>query len=239
MLAEGEKAPLFLIRSAWAGSQRYGAAVWSGDIMSTFSSLRTQVKAGLNMAMSGIPWWTADIGGFRGGDPTDPNFRQLIVRWFQYGAFCPIFRIHGHRMPAPDDFHGAANEVWSFGETAYGIIKEYMLVRERLRPYIMEQMGLTSKTGVPIMRPLFIDFSPDPVSYDVEDEYLFGSDLLVAPILDADITERAVYLPAGVVWRNAWTDQTHEGGKWVSVKAPLETIPLFLRGDANLPIRSS
>ena len=239
MVAEGEKAPLFLIRSAWAGSQRYGAAVWSGDIPSTFSSLRIQVKAGLNMAMSGIPWWTTDIGGFRGGDPTDPNFQQLIVRWFQYGAFCPIFRIHGHRMPAPDDFHGAANEVWSFGETAYGILKEYMLLRERLRPYVQEQMALTSKTGVPAMRPLFVDFPSDPISYDVEDEYLFGSDLLVAPILDADKIERAVYLPAGVVWRNVWTDQTHEGGKWISVKAPLETIPLFLRGDAHLPIRSS
>ena len=239
MKSEGEKVPLFLIRSAWAGSQRFGAAVWSGDIMSTFPALRAQVKAGLNMAMSGIPWWTTDIGGFRGGDLTDPYFQQLIVRWFQYGAFCPIFRLHGHRLPVIDDLHGAANEVWSFGEPAYRIIKEYMMLRERLRPYIMEQMALTSKTGVPFMRPLFIDFSVDPASYDVDDEYLFGSDLLVAPILEADKSERAVYLPAGAVWQNAWIDQIYQGGQWISMEAPLETIPLFLRGEATLPIRTS
>ena len=167
MLAEGEKTPLFLCRSAWAGSQRYGAAVWSGDIMSTFSALRAQVNAGLNMGMSGIPWWTSDIGGFRGGDPASPYFQQLIVRWFQFGAFCPIFRLHGHRLPNKNDFNGAANEVWSFGEPAYQIIKKYMLLRERLRPYIMEQMAIASKTGIPPMRPLFVDFPSDPVCYQV------------------------------------------------------------------------
>jgi alpha-D-xyloside xylohydrolase len=239
MISEGEKAPLFLCRSAWAGSQRYGAAVWSGDIMSTFSALRAQVKAGLNMAMSGIPWWTTDIGGFRGGDITDPYFQQLIVRWFQFGAFCPIFRLHGDRLPKPSDFQGAPNEVWSFGEPAYHIIKEYMMLRERLRPYIMKQMALTSKTGVPPMRPLFVDFPSDITCYEVDDEYLFGSDLLVAPILDADMSERSVYLPTNVVWRNAWTDQTYAGGQWITMEAPLEHIPLFLRGDASLPIRTS
>jgi alpha-D-xyloside xylohydrolase len=238
MMAEGEKTLLFLCRSAWAGSQRYGAAVWSGDIMSTFSALRAQVKAGLNMAMSGIPWWTTDIGGFRGGDPTDPGFQQLIVRWFQFGTFCPIFRLHGHRKPNADDFHGAANEVWSFGGPAYRILREYMMLRERLRPYIMEQMALASKTGIPPMRPLFVDFPSDPVCYEVEDEYLFGSDLLVAPVLDADMSERTVYLPASGVWRNAWTDQMYAGGQWITVEAPLERIPLFLRGDASLPIRT-
>jgi alpha-D-xyloside xylohydrolase len=237
MISEGEKAPLFLIRSAWAGSQHFGAAVWSGDINSTFPTLRTQVKAGLNMAMSGIPWWTTDIGGFRGGNPTDPYFQQLIVRWFQYGAFCPIFRLHGHRLPQTDDFHGAANEVWSFGESAYHIIREYMMLRERLRPYIMEQMALVSKTGIPLMRPLFIDFPSDPVCYEVDDEYLFGSDILVAPILDADVNKRELYLPAGSSWRDAWTGQVYQGGRRITVEAPLERIPLFLRGDANLPIQ--
>lgn len=237
MLAEGEKTPLFLCRSAWAGSQRYAAAVWSGDIMSTFSVLRAQVKAGLNMGLSGIPWWTSDIGGFRGGDPSSPDFRQLIVRWFQFGAFCPIFRLHGHRLPNTDDFNGAANEAWSFSESAYQIIKKYMLLRERLRPYIMEQMTLVSETGIPLMRPLFVDFSSDPVCYQVEDEYLFGSDLLVAPVLDADTLMRNVYLPAASTWRDAWTDQVYTGGQWISVEAPLDRIPLFLHADAALPIK--
>jgi alpha-D-xyloside xylohydrolase len=239
MLAEGEKAPLFLCRSAWAGSQRFGAAAWSGDILSTFSALRAQVKAGLNMGLSGIPWWTTDIGGFRGGDPTSPYFQELMIRWFQFGAFCPIFRLHGHRLPNIDDFNGAANEVWSFGEPAYQIIKKYMLLRERLRPYIMKQMSIASKTGIPPMRPLFVDFPSDPVCYQVEDEFLFGSDLLVAPVLEADINMRNVYLPANSIWKDAWTDQVHPGGQWISVEAPLERIPLFLRGDSSLPIREA
>jgi alpha-D-xyloside xylohydrolase len=239
MRSEGEETPLFLCRSAWAGSQRFGAAVWSGDIMSTFSSLRAQVKAGLNMGISGIPWWTADIGGFRGGDPTLPSFQQLIIRWFQFGTFCPIFRLHGHRLPNTDDFNGAANEVWSFGEPAYQIIKKYMLLRERIRPYLMEQMAISTKTGLPPMRPLFIDFSSDPSCYQLEDEYLFGSDLLVAPVLEADTGMRKVYLPAGTTWRDAWTDQVHKGGQWLSVDAPLERIPLFLRGESTLPIKEA
>jgi len=237
MQAEGEQDFLFLCRSGWAGSQRFGAAIWSGDIPSTFPSLRAQVKAGLNMAMSGIPWWTTDIGGFRGGDPTSPDFQQLIVRWFQFGAFCPIFRLHGHRLPNTDDFNGAANEVWSFGEPAYQIIKKYMLLRERIRPYIMEQMAIATETGLPPMRPLFIDYPCDSVCYQIDDEYLFGSDLLVAPVLDADVKTRNVYLPADTTWRDAWTDQVYDGGQWLSVEAPLERIPLFLRGDSNLPIR--
>ena len=239
VLAEGEKMPLFLCRSAWAGSQRYGAAVWSGDIMSTFSALRAQVKSGLNMGLSGIPWWTTDIGGFRGGNPTSSYFQQLIVRWFQFGVFCPIFRLHGHRLPNTDDFNGAANEVWSFGEPAYQIIQKYMLLRERLRPYIMKQMSIASKTGIPPMRPLFVDFPSDLICYQVEDEYLFGSDLLVAPVLDADVKMRNVYLPANSTWKDAWTDQVYTGGQWLSVEAPLDRIPVFLRGDASLSIRES
>ncbi len=237
MLAEGEKTPLFLCRSAWAGSQRYGAAVWSGDVMSTFSTLRAQIKAGLNIGISGIPWWTADIGGFRGGDPTSPYFQQLIIRWFQFGAFCPIFRLHGHRMPNKDDFNGAPNEVWSFGALAYEIIQKYMALRERLRPYIMEQMAKTSKTGISPMHPLFVDFPSDPVCYQIDDEYMFGADLLVAPVLDADISMREVYLPANSTWKDAWTDQVFEGGQWLSVEAPLDRIPLFLNGETKLPIR--
>jgi alpha-D-xyloside xylohydrolase len=238
MKEAGEKEPFFLCRSAWAGSQRYGAAVWSGDIYSTFESLRAQVRAGLNMAMSGIPWWTTDIGGFRGGNPDDPIFQQLMVRWFQYAAFCPIFRNHGHRQPNTNDFNGAANEVWSFGDDAYGIIKEYMRLREGLRPYIKKQMTAASVTGLPLMRPLFVDFPSDMAAYDVEDQFMFGPDYLVAPVLDQDAVSRIVYLPAGSTWTDAWTGVVYEGGRRVEVSAPLAVIPVFTRGDASLPLDS-
>ena len=239
MKAEGEEEILFLCRSAWAGSQRFGAAVWSGDVPSTFVSLRAQVKAGLNISLSGIPWWTHDIGGFRGGDPTVASFRELVVRWFQFGAFCPIFRLHGHRLPNTDDFDGGPNEVWSFGEEAYQIIKHYLFMRERLRPYIMQQMHHAHETGMPPMRPLFVDFPSDTICYEVEDEYLFGPDLLVAPVLEADARSRKVYFPVNDIWKNAWTDQTYLGGQWITVEAPLDQIPLFLRGNSNLPIRET
>ena len=234
MKAEGEQDIVFLCRSAWAGSQRFGAAVWSGDVLSTFPALRAQVKAGLNMGLSGIPWWTHDIGGFRGGDPTDPAFRELIVRWFQFGAFSPLFRLHGHRLPNSDDFDGAANEVWSFGDEAYEILKQYMLIRERLRPYIMDQMRIAHEKGIPPMRPLFVDFPDDSLCYSIEDEYMFGPDLLVAPVLEADASSRKVYLPANITWKDAWTGQQYEGGQWIDVPAPIETIPLFLKADSHL-----
>ena len=236
MQAEGEQEILFLCRSAWAGSQRFGAAVWSGDIFSTFPALRAQIKAGLNMGLSGIPWWTHDIGGFRGGDPTSPSFRELIVRWFQFGVFSPIFRLHGHRLPLTDDFGGGPNEAWSFGEEAYQIIKKYMFMRERMRPYVMEQMQVAHKTGLPLMRPLFIDFPSDATCWQIEDEYMFGPDLLVAPILELDSRTRKVYLPCNTTWRDAWTEQVYPGGQWLTVDAPLERIPLFLRGESRLPV---
>ncbi len=238
MKAEDERDPFFLCRSAWAGSQRFGAAVWSGDIYSTFDSLRAQVRAGLNMAMSGIPWWTTDIGGFRGGNPDDPVFRQLMIRWFQYAVFCPLFRNHGHRQPNTSDFNGAPNEVWSFGDEAYGIIKEYMTLRERLRPYVSKHMKQASSDGLPLMRPVFIDFPSDPVCFDEDDEFMFGPDYLVAPVVNKDSTSRKVYLPAGDNWINAWTGESFEGGRWVTVNAPLAIIPVFTRGDARLPIEN-
>lgn len=237
MKVEGEQEILFLCRSAWAGSQRFGAAVWSGDIQSTFAALHAQVKAGLNMSMSGIPWWTHDIGGFRGGDPASPSFRELVVRWFQFGTFCPIFRLHGHRLPETAYFNGGPNEVWSFGEEAYQILKQYLFMRERLRPYIMEQMRQAHETGIPPMRPLFVDFPSDVECYRVEDEYMFGPDLLVAPVLEEGARSRKVYLPADRSWKDGWGDKVYTGGQWIPVEAPLEHIPLFIQGNAKLPIR--
>ena len=147
MKAEGEADVVTLCRSAWAGSQRYGAAVWSGDIASTFEALGAQVRAGLNIGLSGIPWWTTDIGGFHGGDPESPYFRELIVRWFQYGVFCPLFRLHGMRQPTVGWDAGGPNEVWSFGDEAYAIIRDLLFLRERLKPYILAQMAAAAETG--------------------------------------------------------------------------------------------
>jgi alpha-D-xyloside xylohydrolase len=241
MKSEGENEIILLCRSAWAGSQRYAAAVWSGDIQSTFEALRTQVKVGMNIGLSGIAWWTTDIGGFSNGDIRTPYFRELIVRWFQFGVFCPIFRLHGFREPKTSEplnrVTGAPNEVWSFGEEAYKIIKEMLFLRERLRPYIIEQMRRAHLNGTPVMRPLFFDFAEDEYCWSIEDEFLFGSDLLVAPILEYGARCRDVYLPAGTTWTDAWTDEKIDGGRHIKREVPLEIIPLYLRGSASLPIR--
>ncbi|MFC1805988.1 TIM-barrel domain-containing protein [Planctomycetota bacterium] len=244
--SEGVSEPLTLGRSAWVGAQRYGAAVWSADIPSTFDSLRRQVTAGLNTAMSGIPWWTTDIGGFYGGDIDDPAFRELIVRWFQYGVFCPIFRLHGVRRqkgatrklggPIADPKHpNVANEVWSYGEEAYAILRQQLLLRERMRPYVMKQMAVAQRTGTPPMRPLFLDFPEDPRAWEVEDQFMFGPDVLVAPVVEAGQRKRAVYLPAGTQWEDAWSRRTHPGGKTTRAAAPIEHIPVYIRAGAKRP----
>ncbi|MDX6765805.1 MAG: glycoside hydrolase family 31 protein [Candidatus Methylacidiphilales bacterium] len=225
--ASGEKEILTLCRSAWAGSQRYGAAVWSGDISSTFDSLQKQIKAGLNMALSGIPWWTTDIGGFHGGDPESPEFRELIVRWFQYGVFCPIFRLHGARLPSSHTA-GGPNEVWSFGEKAYQAIRPLLFLREKMRPYIHRHMKRAEK-GMPLMRPVFVDHQHDPKAHDVEDAFMFGPDLMIAPVTEAGALQRTVYLPAGTEWQEAWTGQKHPGGRTILVAAPLEIIPVLVK----------
>jgi alpha-D-xyloside xylohydrolase len=237
MREEGENELLFLCRSAWAGSQRYAAAVWSGDIPSTFEALRAQVRAGLNIGLSGIPWWTSDIGGFHDGDPTTPYFRELAVRWFQYGAFCPLFRLHGHRQPSGSDFNGAPNEVWSFGEEAYKIIADLLRLRERMRPYIMEQMQQAHAKGTPPMRPLFFDFFHDPNCFAIEDEFMLGPDLLVAPVLYEGARSRQVYLPDSSTWTDAWSGVSMKGGQWTTADVPLRRIPLYQRDGATLPIR--
>jgi alpha-D-xyloside xylohydrolase len=236
MRAAGQKEVLNLCRSGWAGSQRYGAAIWSGDIPSTWESLRAQIRAGLNIMMSGIPWWTTDIGGFWGGNIEDPDFLELIVRWFQYGVFCPLFRLHGNRLPKKEGIglSGADNEIWSFGEESYRIIREIVLMRERMRPYIMEQMKLASEKGIPPMRPLFFDFPEDGECYNVEDEFLLGPDILVAPVAERAARSRKVYLPGGASWRDAWTGQLKETGQWFEAETPLEQIPVYVREGSSI-----
>ena len=231
MRGEGETEIINLVRSAWVGSQRYGAATWSGDIDPSFEELRIQVRAGLNMGLSGIPWWTTDIGGFFGGFHEDTSFRELLVRWFQFGAFCPLFRSHGFREPMIriPSLHGGPNEVWSFGEKVYGIMKEFLFLRERLRPYIMEQMRVASNIGAPPMRPLFFNFPNDLVSYNIEDQFMFGPDLLIAPVTEEGAVSRTVYLPAGANWVEAWSKREYEGGQDHQADAPLERIPVYWR----------
>lgn len=231
MTGVGEDELFFLCRSAWAGSQRYAAAVWSGDIKSTFEVLAGQVRAGLNMAVSGIPWWTTDIGGFHGGDPATPYFRELIVRWFQYGVFCPLFRLHGVREPVIDHKQGGQpNEAWSFGDEAYQIIKGLLFLRERLRPYVMDGMREASASGMPLMRPLFFDFVEDARCWETDDQFMFGPEVLVAPVTAQGARAREVYLPAGTDWTDAWTGDVLEGGTTITAAAPLERIPVYLKG---------
>ncbi|MBE5793318.1 MAG: glycoside hydrolase family 31 protein [Clostridiales bacterium] len=243
----GEKDILSLVRCAWAGSQKYATLTWSGDIYSNFRSMREQLQAGLSMAMAGIPWWTSDIGGFIGGDISDPAFRELLVRWFQWGAFCPVFRMHGERSPWHErevEFinnvrqltSGQDNELWSFGEDVYELLKPYLFIRERLRPYIRQLMRDASETGAPVMRPLFYDFQQDENCWNVEDAYMFGPDLLIAPVMEAGAETREIYLPNGCRWVDAYTGETYEGGQQVTVPAPLGIIPVMMREGHEYPI---
>lgn len=244
MTEAGQEQVVNLLRCAWAGSQKYGALVWSGDIESSFRSMRDQLCIGLNMGLAGIPWWTTDIGGFYGGNIHDEHFRECLIRWFQWGAFCPVFRLHGDRDPhtglpeiMPEGVlpgesilpSGAANEVWSYGEEVYSILVRYLELREKLRPVIREAMWQAHKNGTPVMRTLFYEFPDDPRCWEVEDEYLFGEHLLVAPVLEEGQRVRRVYLPAGETWENLHTGERLEGGAWYDVDAPLEVIPVFIR----------
>jgi alpha-D-xyloside xylohydrolase len=235
----GQADGLSFARSAWAGSQRYGAVLWSGDIGTDFATLRRQIAAGLSTGISGIPWWCADIGGFHGGDPRDPTYREVMIRWFQFGALSPIFRMHGDRVPRTPlgaGMTGGPNEVWSYGADAEAIMVAYLRLRERLRPYIQRQMATAADSGLPPMRALFLEFPDDEQAWTIADQYLFGPDLLVAPVLEPAADKRTLYLPAGSTWTDAWTGQAYPGGGEVTVPAPLERIPLLLRDDARLPI---
>lgn len=245
--AEGETEILSLVRCAWAGSQKYGVLTWSGDIYSSFRAMREQLQAGLNMGIAGIPWWTSDIGGFLGGDIKNEGFKELLVRWFAWGAFCPVFRMHGERSPwheREEEFingvrqltSGQDNEVWSFGEDYYEILKQFLFIRERLRPYIRECMKMASEKGAPVMRPMFYDFPEDIKCWEIEDQYMFGPDLLVAPVMEVGMKERQVYLPEGTKWVDAYTKQTYEGGQVITTPTPLNVIPVMMREGKNYSI---
>lgn len=236
MQAEGQKNIVNLLRCAWAGSQRYGALVWSGDIASSFESMRNQLAAGLNMGLAGIPWWTTDIGGFHGGDPNDPAFRELFVRWFQWGTFCPVMRLHGDREPRQPQYgttggahccSGAANEVWSYGEDVYKICVKYMNIREKMRGYTRKLMKEAHLKGTPIMRTLFYEFPEDKECWEIEDEYMYGDKYLIAPILEAGVNEGRIYLPVGVQWKECNCGRIYYGGQYITLTVSLDSMPVF------------
>lgn len=238
MKSEGSDQIVNLLRCAWAGSARYGALVWSGDIASSFQSLRRQLCAGLSMGIAGIPWWTTDIGGFHGGNPKEPEFRELFVRWFEWGCFCPVMRLHGDREPhdrPPMSDHGggmcisgADNEVWSYGEDVYQICRKYIDMRESMRPYIRALMQEAHEKGDPVIRPMFYEYPDDMNCWEMKDQYMFGPDYLVAPVLEAQVRSRYVYLPEGT-WEDIHTGETYAGNSRILIEAPLDTIPVLKR----------
>lgn len=247
MKQAGQENIVNLLRCAWAGSQKYGALVWSGDIQSSFESLRNQLCAGLNMAIAGIPWWTTDIGGFFGASVEDLSYRELFARWFEYGTFCPVMRLHGYRMPYQPQLgttggatcvSGAPNEIWSYGDEVYQICRNYIALREQMRPYIRKQMETAHTKGDPVMRPLFYDFPGDETAWNVEDEFMFGPDVLVAPVLERGQREKAVYLPVGSTWVNIWDGKRTEGGQTVKVDTPLGQIPVFTRNGYHINVQT-
>jgi len=234
----GQKDVVNLIRSAWVGSQKYGALLWSGDVDSTWSSLRAQVTTGIHVGTAGIPWWTSDIGGFFGGDPESEAFRELLIRWFQFGAFCPVMRLHGDRVPAGPVTardgtsragSGAANEIWSFGDTAYPILARYLRVREALRDYLRSCMEEAHRTGSPVLRGLFYEFPGDSICWGIGDSFMLGGELLVCPVLEPNAEERAVYLPQGCRWTSLMNGEEFEGGQRISVSVDIDSIPVFSR----------
>ncbi len=216
-----------LTRSAFLGQQRNSATSWSGDIAPTFDSLRRQTPAGLNFSMSGLPYWTSDIGGFQGGDPDDPAYQEVYVRWFEYGTFCPIFRTHGARK---------ANELWSYGRKAQDILTNYDKLRYRLLPYIYSTARRVTSEGYTPMRALVMDFPADANVLNVVDQFMFGPALLVSPVTNPAATSRNVYLPAGSAWYDFWTGAKLQGGQTIKASAPLETIPLYVRAGSILPM---
>lgn len=240
LTAENHPGIVSLVRSAWVGSQKYGTLLWSGDVPSNFESFRDQLAGGLNTGIAGIPWWTTDIGGFMSGNVEDPAFIQLLIRWYQFAVFSPILRMHGdrdpHDIPPLSDkdygggylFTGRPNELWSYGEEAFRIMKKYLDIRLSLKPYIARLYDEAHETGAPIIRTMFYEFPQDEKCWELEDQYMFGSDYLVAPILYEDQYKRSVYLPEGV-WRNLNDQKEYQGGQTIECDAPIDCIPVFQR----------
>ncbi len=235
-ISSPEKRVFILTRSAYAGQQRYGATTWSGDVGSRWSDFGDQISSGINFSLSGIPYWTMDIGGFAvesryynlSGETAD-EWRELNTRWFQFGAFCPIFRSHG-QYPYREIYNIAPE-----GTRAYGSMVYYTKLRYRLMPYIYSLAGEVFHNDYTIMRGLVMDFNDDPKVRDIDDEFMFGPSILVAPVHTYKATSREVYLPAGVAWYDFYSGKRYEGGQTITAEAPLERMPLFVREGSIIP----
>lgn len=224
-----QKRVFILTRSAFMGQQRVGATVWSGDVYSTWWALQRQVPAGLNFALSGNPYWTTDIGGYHEpfvGAANLPQYQELYARWYEYGAFCPIFRTHGHRDH---------NELWTW-DRIYPALLAVDKLRYRLMPYVYSLAWKVTSDDYTIQRPLVMDFRTDPATWNIGDQFMFGPAFLVSPVLTDHATERALYLPADAEWYDFWTGDRTAGGKSITAPAPLDRIPLDIRAGSILPL---
>jgi len=226
-----DKRVFILTRSTFAGQQRHAATTWSGDISASWNVFRKQISAGLNFSISGIPYWTTDIGGFFVNYPDpgeNPEYEELFTRWFQYGAFCPIFRVHGTHLP---------REMWEFGDESYNVQLLYDNLRYRLMPYIYSLAGKTTHQHYTIMRPLVMDFGDDEKVLDIPDQYMFGPAFLVNPVTTYRARQRELYLPRWKGgWYNFWTGEQWEGENSMVADAPLETLPLFVKAGSIVPM---
>lgn len=247
--ADPGKRVFILTRSAFAGSQRYAAATWSGDVSSDWASLRKQVPAGLNMALSGIPWWTTDVGGFavpRKWSRRDPRpedveeWRELVTRWFQYATFCPLLRVHG-QFPYREMWHFGADE----DHRAYRSQLAFDRLRYRMLPYTYSLAAAVTQRDATPMRPLVMDFRGDPATHTVGDQFLLGPSLLVSPVTARGVSERELYLPdrrrddAGATsagWYDFWTGVHLAGGRRITAAAPYESLPVHVKAGAILPM---
>lgn len=223
-----QKRVFILSRSGYAGVQRNAAALWSGDVNPNWETFRRQIPAGLNLSVSGIPYWTTDIGGFVSANPDDPAYRELYVRWFEFGAFCPIFRAHGTRATNQ-------NEIWSYGPEAQEILTAYDRLRYRLLPYIYSVAWRVTSAGYTMMRPLVMDFRTDVRAQNTADEYLFGPAILVAPVTEPEATSRHLYLPKAK-WYDFWSGKTFAGGRATDVNASLRIMPVLVRAGSIVPL---
>ncbi|NLE31813.1 MAG: DUF5110 domain-containing protein [Bacteroidales bacterium] len=219
-----------LTRSAFSGQQRYGVINWSGDVGSDWDTYRRQVVAGLNFTASGLPYWTTDIGGFfrpGGSQYTDPNYHDILTRWFQWGTFNPIFRMHGYQ---------SETEPWKYGETVENNLRTMLNLRYRLMPYIYSEAWQITSMGSTMMRPLVMDFSQDPKALEQAYEYMFGPAFLVAPVVEPGVKRWPVYLPAGHKWYDFQTGLTCQGGTTVMTDAPQDVIPLYVKAGSIVPM---
>lgn len=235
-----DKRVIILTRSAWAGQQRNSAITWSGDIGSSWQVFRNQVPAGLNFVASGIPYWNTDTGGFFNNGatgnmmPTDPRYQEIFTRWFQFSAFCPMFRVHGTGQQSGT---GIGKEIYRFPQEPRKNLLAMLDLRYRLLPYIYSTAARVTNDGYTMMRPLVMDFGTDADALNIPDQFMFGPAIMASPVTAQGATTRNVYLPkASGGWYDFWTGKKQEGGSKLDAPAPISQLPLFVRAGSIVPM---